>query len=267
MKAPAVVSLHIYPVKSLRGLTLGELMLGTDGPEGDREFVVTDESGKFLTQRQIPAMQLISARKLKNELLLDAAGVAVSVPLKGDTAEADVTVWSEQVRGLHLSDEADAFLSKRLGRAVKLYAYQPSRPRLRKSNSSGVEFETRFPDQAQVLLTSTESLKALSAFVGLSLEMERFRPNVVVDGVPAWGEENWKKVRVGGAELEVMRLCTRCKIITIDPRTAVMGDPTPLEALKTVKGPRAKMEFGIHCRVVKPGIIRPGDAVIGESLD
>lgn len=247
-------------MKSLRGLDLQELALNENGPEGDREFVVVDEAGKFLTQRQLPEMQLISVRKNAGELVLSADGVSVSASLEGD-ADGRVVVWGEALHGRHLSNDLDAFLSRRLGQAVRLYGYQPAHPRRRKSNSSGVEFETRYSDQAQVLLTSTESLRSLSGFVNRDLEMARFRANVVIEGVPAWSEENWTRLRVGGVELEVMRLCTRCKIITIDPRTAVMGDTAPLEALKTVKGPRAKMEFGLHCRVITPGSVRLGDAV------
>lgn len=255
-----VVSLHVYPVKSLRGLDLHELALNEDGPEGDREFVVVDDTGKFLTQRQLPEMQLISVRKTAGELVLSADGVSVSASLKGES-DGQVVVWGETLHGRHLSGDVDLFLSKRLGRAVKLYGYQPAHPRRRKSNSSGAEFETRYSDQAQVLLTTMESLRSLSGFVNRDLEMARFRANIVIEGVPAWSEESWTRLRVGGVELEVMRLCTRCKIITINPRTAVMGDTAPLEALKAVKGPRAKMEFGLHCRVVTPGSVRIGDAV------
>ena len=56
-----VASLHIYPVKSLRGLSVQSAQLDSLGLVGDRRFLVVEGAGVFLTQRTVPRMALVGA--------------------------------------------------------------------------------------------------------------------------------------------------------------------------------------------------------------
>lgn len=255
-----VLNLNIYPVKSLRGHAQSPLVVNADGPVGDREFVIVDNKGNFLSQRQHAAMATVVACRMDGHLVLRHHDHQVTIPVDGDE-ESPVTVWGQEVAAMHVHPDADEFLSKSLGLPVRLFRYQPSKPRV--IAKPGQEpYETRFTDQGQVLLTCEESRQAVSKEAKENLHYLRFRPNIHVSGFPAWNEEGWKHLSVGEVEFEVLKACVRCKIITIDPDTGELGTPEALVALKNgVKGLQPKPEFGVYLRVVKPGMIRVGDIV------
>ncbi|MBX3033371.1 MAG: MOSC domain-containing protein [Bdellovibrionaceae bacterium] len=255
-----VLSLHRYPVKSLRGIDLPEAPVDERGLVGDREFVITDLEGRFLTQRQLPVMALVRASFHHEHLHLRFEGQEISahVPDQGD--EKTIQVWKDQVRARRVSPQADHFLTQALGTPVQLF--RVSQPRPGRDKKTGEAFEIRFPDQAPVLLTTTKSLEALNAAIEHPLPMSRFRPNIVIDGLEAWVEESWGKITIGDVEFAVLKPCSRCKIITIDQLTGQVGSPEALQALKNdVKGHRPTADFGVHLRVLRPGVLRVGDAV------
>lgn len=248
-------------MKSLRGLSHRELVIEIDGPAGDREFMVVGDDGRFLTQRQISKMATIAVTRVAQAIRLEADGRSVSGSVTEGGEELDVVVWGDTVRARTVSADIDAFLTEVLGRSVRLVRYQPSHLRV-KSSAGGDEFSMRFPDSSQILLTTMESTKALADHVGQDLPANRYRPNILIEGFPAWTEESFKGVRIGDLEFEIMKPATRCKIITIDQQTGVVGSPAPLVALKdTVKGAQPKATFGMHLRVLRPGVLRAGDVV------
>lgn len=245
----------------MRGLSFESLPIEIEGPRGDREFMVVDDAGRFLTQRQIAKMALVRVQWDGERLQFEYGGDSLTAQFSEFPSESDVVVWTDTVRALHVDRAVDAFLSKALERSVRLFRYQPRHLRV-KPTPGGDEFSMRFPDSGQILLTTEESRADLSRFIGFDLPQDRFRANVVVGGIPAWTEENWKQVRIGDLEFEVTKLCTRCKIITIDQQTAEVGSGAPLIALKNgVKGEQAKACFGVFLRVLRPGVLRLGDDV------
>lgn len=259
-----VQSLHLYPVKSLKGLDVTELSIRDDGPEGDREFVITDLDGKFLTQRQIPAMALIEAHKEGGDLLLKSPQqkIRLTPPSAGVASTGIVKVWRDEVEALSMGPEADAFVSNALGKSARLFQSRKETPRVRQT-PRGTEYELAFADQAQLLVTTETSLRELNRHLSQPLPMNRFRPNIVIEGSEdAWAEESWKGLRIGEVELEFMKRCTRCKIVTIDQQTGIVGDPQVLEVLKSeLKPEQVQPDFGVHWRIVVPGQIRVGDTV------
>lgn len=245
----------------MRGLSFESLVIDAEGPVGDREFVIVDDSGRFLTQRQLPRMALVFVQRTDSKIMFEYDGDRVEALLDGECFSSDVVVWGDTVRARHVHGLLDGFLTEKLGRSVRLFQSRPGQ--LRQKTSPGDDhFSMRFPDSSQILLTTEESRADLSRHVGYDLVHERFRANVIVKGFPAWSEESWKTVRLGDLEFEVMKPCTRCKIITIDPQAVEYGPSTPLEALKTiVKGAQTKANFGVHLRVLQPGVIRLNDDV------
>jgi hypothetical protein len=259
-----VQSLHIYPVKSLKGLDVTELNVRDDGPEGDRSFVITDPDGKFLTQRQIPAMARILTVREGDDLLLFSGDKKIRVKTALASAEKmSVHVWRDEVQAQSLGPAADEFVTEILGRPAKIFEAQKNSPRVRQT-PRGEDYELHFADQAQLLLTTTASLVELNRNLKTPITMDRFRPNVVIEGAEApWIEESWKKLRIGTVEFEFMKRCTRCKIITIDQTKGEVMSAEPLEILKsTLKPEQNNPDFGVHLRVLVPGVIRSGDALV-----
>lgn len=255
-------ALHTYPVKSMRGLSFPEILIGEDGLPGDREFVVTDLDGKFLTQRQIPLMATVDAVVEKGHLRLStmsSGGVSLAIPSEG--REEAVMVWRDEVQALTMGREADEFVTSILGRPARLFRYLPAKPRVRQS-PRGKEFQLHFPDQAQILLTNIQSLNALNEALPETLPMNRFRANFVIDGAEAWSEEDWKEIHIGDAQFEVMKNCSRCKIVTTDQVTGAVGSAEVLTVLKSViKGEQKAADFGMHLRILRAGSVKVGDEV------
>src|SRR5687768_6417170 len=104
-----VSGLFIYPVKSLRGLSVMSVELDALGLVGDRRFMVVDENGRFLTQRSLPRMALIETALTHDCLVLSAHGVNnVLVKRESDPAASlrTVSVWSSE--GLRTEDCGDS---------------------------------------------------------------------------------------------------------------------------------------------------------------
>lgn len=258
----AIKSLHTYPVKSMRAFSFADVVVGGDGLPGDREFVVTDLQGKFLTQRQIPLMATVEAVLENGKLRLSTAksgGISLEMPTDGP--EEAVTVWRDEVQGLSMGPAADEFVTSILGRPARLFRYQPLKPRVRQS-PRGVDYELHFPDQAQIMMTNLQSLSALNAVLPVALPMDRFRANFVIEGADAWAEEGWKEIHIGDAQFEVMKPCSRCKIVTIDQATGTVGSPEVLTVLKSeIKGEQKAADFGMHLRILRGGRVAVGDEV------
>lgn len=257
----AVVSLHVYPVKSLRGITLPALDVREDGPVGDRQFVVTDPTGKFLSQRQIPRMATVDVAFDGEELVLRAGERECRgpVPVEGDAAA--VSVWRDEIQALSMGPAFDSFLTSVLGKPARLFHADSRHPRIRQSPRK-VPYALHFADQAQVHVINLASVEALNATLAEKLPVDRFRANLVLEGAAAWAEESWKRIRVGSVEFEVMKHTARCKMITTDQASGKVGPADPLHVLKSqIKGEQSSADFGMHLRVLTPGKIRVGDEV------
>ena len=257
-----IESLSFCPVKSCHGVSTSELGILTDGPRYDREFVIADEKGQFLTQRQHAVMATIMVERTPEFLKLTRGKHSITLAKELEQGnEREVTVWGQGVLGLDMGDAAAEFLTDILGKSVRLYRYQKEKPRVIAKDPTPA-FETRFTDQGQVLLILEESRRALSQHISEDVPADRFRFNVHVSGFPAWSEETWKRVKIGGVEFEVFKKTSRCPIITIDQDTGDKKSAQSLVALKNeLKGPQPKANFGIYLRVTRPGTIRLIDRV------
>ena len=93
------------------------------------------------------------------------------------------------------------------------------------------------------LLISTASLAALNKRLAArgeaEMSMDRFRPNIVVDGVEPFEEDTWRTVRIGGVVFRVVKSCPRCKMTTVDPATGDMDKRLKAEPLNEFKSFRA----------------------------
>lgn len=238
-------------------MTVPALELGPAGPRGDREFVITDPAGRFLTQRQLPHMAQIQAHWDGVELRLQKGGAVFQMPSSkmNSSERSQVTVWADTVPARPVSKEADQFLSEALGQSVHLWRLANHR---HGKTKQGEIYDYGFADQAPVNMMTMESLEALRRHTGEDLTVAIFRPNIVVAGNPAWSEETWSDVKLNGITFEVLKPTSRCKIITQDPTTGEFKNLKVLQALKNeVKGPQPKPNFGLHLRTKAPATLVP----------
>lgn len=232
-----VSALFTYPVKSCRAAALERASLDRLGIEHDRRFVFSAEDNVAVTQRDQPLLATIVPQLEVGALGLDLGGLAaLAVSLDSFRAPSVVDVWGRRIPGF--ATDTIAVLDEYLGARVRLIMLDPTA-------------ERSFADSRPVLVATTGMLGAL----GLAdIPMERFRPNIVLEGDTASRE-----LRGDEVSLAFEKPCGRCEVTTIDQSTGARSGPEPLRTLNE----RFAGNFGTYYRVARPGALRRGEVVTG----
>jgi uncharacterized protein len=255
-------SLHIYPVKSAGGISLRRCAVDTFGPRYDRRWMVTDESGRFLSQREDPRLTLVKTAITDDALVLSAGGhPPLSLPLAGTPApRRHVEVWADQVSAEPCGAAADEWISSVLGRPARLVRMPDDGERQIDPRYASPGEQTAFSDGFPFLLVGEQSLEELNGRLSTPLPMNRFRPNVVVRGSAPYAEDGWERIRIGGVVLRVAKACGRCVVTTTDQETGERG-VEPLRTLSTYRKVGGKVLFGQNLVHEGSGTLRVGDEV------
>ena len=265
-----IASLHVYPVKSCRGISLTQAELTTRGLRHDREWMVVTPEGRFLTQRELPRLALIAPDIAGLELRLQApgaGGIAVALDA-GASPSREVTVWGDTVLARDEGEAAARWLSDFLQRSVRLVRFDPSRRRpTDPAWSAGRAGESAFSDGYPVLVLSRASLGDLNARLPQALPLDRFRPNLVLDGCDPYAEDSLRVLQSGTATLRLVKPCTRCIITTTDQSTAERDGEEPLRTLRSYRwsSELRGVTFGQNAIVESVGTLRVGDAMTGSA--
>jgi hypothetical protein len=237
--------LNVFPLKSARGIAVPRWSVGPRGLEGDRELMVVDPGGRFVTQREQPRMALIGTaferREGADELVLTAPNLPTLGlrPSRGALERAPVTVWTDTVLAERVGDEADAWISDFLGMPAHMVRFPDDEVRQFDMTYARAGDQVGFADGFSLLLISEGSLDALNARLATPVGMHRFRPNLVVRGSEPFAEDGWRRILIGAIELDVVKPCTRCLITTVDEALGVHGKE-PLATLATFAARAAK---------------------------
>ena len=260
---PVLSALHIFPVKSCAPLPLASATVEPRGLRDDRRWIVTDETGKFLTGRQHPRLTLLHAVPDRDALVVTADGMP---PLRLAPPETgrrfEVTVWANTVAALSAGFTADAWISLFLGVPARL-AYMDdacARPVAREYSREGDEVS--FADAFPLLVISAAALDALNAKLATPVSMLRFRPNLVVANTAPHAEDGWRRMRIGGVEFDLVKPCSRCVFTTVDFEKGEF-DPggEPLKTLITYRRGERGVTFGQNVIARSTGTLRVGDEV------
>ncbi len=271
MSTPSLVAevsqIWIYPVKGLSGISLKTAHTTTRGLKHDRRFMVVDNQGVFLTQREHPVMSTVWTEFLEDTLELSHADHdPVLVPLTPEPQPTRaVQVWSSTVQAHAVSAEADLWLSEVIGKPVQL-VYMPDSSHRLCSDKFAKNGETMsFADGYPILLTLEESLAELNSRIKARdakhhpLPMNRFRANIVLRGLPAWSEDNFDQLQIGDAKFSAVKPCGRCQVTTTDQATGLVEGPEPLLTLSSYRQTEVGIIFGMNLVVTKDGALRCGD--------
>jgi uncharacterized protein YcbX len=260
-----VTSLFVHPVKSCRGIRVERAALVERGLEYDRRWMIVDAAGRFVTQRERPRLALVATSIRGTALRLAAPEVdALELPLALAGGERRrVQVWRHEGEAL-VHPGGSRFFTRLLGAPHEL-VYMPEDER-RQVNPAYARPEdlVGFQDGYPLLLISEESLADLNARLRTPLEMERFRPNVVVSGCAPYAEDRFTRFSIGGVGFRAVKRCDRCAVTTVDPRTAETG-PEPLATLATYRRQEGKVWFGMNVLHDGQGELRVGDALEGAE--
>lgn len=282
-----IARLFVYPVKSCAGVEVHEVLLTETGLEFDRAWMVVDEAGVFLTQRELPRMALIQPKLKHSEMVLRAPGMlALHIALDAVEAACEATVWKDRVKAYDMGDVAAQWFSDFLNaerpagtpaRQLRLVRFDPEQQRLSNKRWTGeVDAPNQFSDGFPLLVLSQAALDGLNARLAAAgyaaVGIERFRPNIVLGGIEAHDEDRLDELLIatdeGLARLRMAKPCPRCPIPNIDPATALsspeVGDA--MQAYRAHPVVDGAIAFGMNA-IVLDGIdfaLRPGQAAAGD---
>jgi uncharacterized protein YcbX len=238
-----ITAINIYPVKSCRGTALTHALVTETGFQYDREWMIVRPDGRFLTQREEPRLAMIEPNLTAFALEFEAPDMdEIRVPLDHQGKAVEVTVWKDTCAALDAGDHIASWLTAYLGSEHRLVRFdrsqrRPSDPKW----TGGVEAQSLFSDGFPWLMISQASLDDLNSRLEQKLPMNRFRPNIVIDGVPPYGEDEPKDfVSANGVRLRGVKPCTRCAITTTDQSTGERSDE-PLRTLRSYRMSREPM--------------------------
>jgi uncharacterized protein YcbX len=254
--ARAVLSaLHVYPIKSCRGIQLDAAKLEPTGLADDRHWMLVRPGGRFVTQRELPRMALIATALDGLAMTLTAPGsspLTVSREQRGESTT--VTVWGFTGRGIDCGEEAAQWFTSFLGTPLRLMRFDAGTPRECSADWTGdVRAVTEFSDGFPILVISRASLAELNSRLPKALPMERFRPNLVLDDIDAYDEDRIHELRAEGVAIRIVKPCLRCAITTTEQSTGERDGVEPLATLKSYRFDAAMrgVKFGQNAIIVR----------------
>lgn len=258
--------LFVYPIKSCAAVAVSEAMLIETGLDLDRAWMVVDPHGEMLTQRELPRMALIQPQFKGDEMVLRAPGM-LALHLRLDVAEQPtrVRVWGDVVKAFDMGALAAQWFTDFLKRPLRLARFDPEQKRLSDPQWTGeLQAENAFSDGYPLLVANGASLADLNARLKARnaevVTMHRFRPNLVLSGLQAFGEDHVRSIQIdteeGPVVLTLVKPCVRCSVPNVDPLTGETGH----EPGDTLAGFRADAR-------VTGGITFGMNAVVVEGLE
>ena len=275
-----IAALYVYPIKSCAGIAVDTMRFDALGPLEDRRWMLVDDRDEFVTQRDAPRLAMVRPSRRDVGLRVLAPGMpALNVAGTGG-ARRSTRVWDDRCAGFDEGTEARVWFSEYVGRPVRLLRFDASAPREASRNWVGSDAGqpgalTRFSDGFPLLVVSGASLAALNgrlAQAGLpAAPMQRFRPNVVLEGLDAFGEDALDTLAVAGGSgpapvLRIVKPCTRCTVPEVDPLTG-RHEPGILQVLAGFRAdPKlgGAVTFGQNAILVDgiDGVLRAGDTLL-----
>lgn len=238
-----VSEISIYPVKSCSGIIQTSSKIEAFGLTHDRRWMIVDEHGVMLTQRKLAKMCLIHTAIVNGGLLLKHSAMNDLTVFQPETNKSRVKVWDDECLAYDAGNEVASWLSQVLSFKCRLVYFPADEIRQVDLSYANRGDKTAFSDGFPLLLISQASLDDLNSRLALPISMQRFRPNLVVDGCEPFAEDSWKKIRIAKTNFRIVKPCSRCAIPSINIDTAER-EAEPLKTLLSYRQRDSKIFFG-----------------------
>ncbi len=265
-------SLTYYPIKACRGFDVQASNVEHMGFEHDRRMMVVTPEGEFLTQREYPKLALItptlrlrhaplSAKEMENDsITLSAPNFdSIQFGIQKSGATFPVNIWkSKGVKSVDQGDESAQWLSDWLGTSVRLvHIADGFKRKLNPEYAVHADDHTGFADGYPILIISESSLQDLNSKLDSPVPMNRFRPNIVVKDCEPFAEDTWKRIKIGGVEMALVKPCARCEVTTTDQIT-LERKKEPLKTLGGYRKHKLGAIFGMNVIPLNEGRLEVG---------
>ena len=258
-----IKELYNYPVKSLAGNQLESVFVEKRGFTNDRRFMFIDENNQFITARSHHQLSRINVRLKDRELTFNNLSnqEELKQPIQLSPEKIKVSIW-DSGSTCHLIDNnvIDEWISDFCGESIRLVYMADDDIREVNNKYGNPDDIVSFADGYPILITNNKSLEDLNQRLEKPVKMNRFRPNLVIDGNIPWEEDHWKKIRIGETILRIAKPCARCVITTLDPETGETGNE-PLYTLSQFRKQDNQVLFGMNIIVEQEGFISLGDQI------
>lgn len=257
-----VSRLVVFPIKSCRGVEVDLATVGKTGFEFDRRWMLIGDDGRFLSQREYHQLALVRVEIGEDRLYLEAPGLpALEVGFEeavGPTSR--VQVWDDECAAVAEGEDAARWFSKHLGCSARLVRMASDDARPLGSSTAQPGDHVSFADGFPFLLLSVASLDRLNRQLSLPVSMDRFRPNIVIEGCEPHAEDGWDRARIGEVSFRFAKPCARCVVTTVDQTTGERGRE-PLRTLSTYRTVDGQVLFGQNLVHEGRGVVGVGDPV------
>ena len=254
-----LTEINIYPIKSARGISLPSAQLDDLGLELDRRWMVVDERGHFLTQRTLPTMALITVALNEDHLTISSRGLSELIPLRTSAVEMlRVQVWNDSLDAIDVGRDASSWFTELLGARCRVVQMPENPSRFVGSKYAPANTPVTFADAFPLLLMSEKSLEDLNARLAEPVPMNRFRPNLVIDGTSAFEEDAWHTLQIGSVSFRVAKPCARCTVPNVDQDIGQSGKE-PIRTLSTYRTRDSNIYFGQNLIHDARGTLNVGD--------
>jgi uncharacterized protein YcbX len=249
--------IYIYPIKSLGGINLDSAIAEDRGLKYDRRYLLVDENGMFITQRDIPQMALLKLSLTENgfRVLNATDGLSLTLPFESTSKEiVKIKIWNDVCSAVQVSQDADNWFSNTLKTKCSLVYMPDNEKRIVEKKFFSKDHIVSFADAYPYLILGQRSLDDLNSRLETPLPINRFRPNFVFAGGNPYEEDGWKDFKIGSVEFKAVKPCARCMIITTNQDTAEVGHE-PLKTLASYRKIEGKVMFGMNVICTKTGIV------------
>ncbi len=256
----------VYPIKSLKGVSLNTVQVSSNGLQNDRIFMLVDKDGRFLTQRECPKMAILDVVLTKEGIQItdpDEQFNSILIPYQPEPyGQMTATIWDFEYIADTMPPEVNNWFSKVLNRPCKLVFMSCLTKRPVKHTSAKPSDVTTLTDGFPLSIIGQATLDNLNNRLKEPIEMNRFRPNLVFTGGEPHDEDRWKNFHVKNSTFRVAKPCARCVMITIDQTTGQKGTE-PLKTLALYRQENNKILFGQNLLIEHVGTnISVGDEII-----
>lgn len=248
-----VAALAVYPVKGATAVALESVRIDALGPVGDRRYCLARPGGRVFTQRDDASLARMRAALRGDRLALSFDGETLEVGPEDFPAAAEVQVWSRSGGARIATAGVNSALTRWFGTPLLLARLEQG---LQRKGAA-----LAFGDAGALLVTNADSLVALNSALQVPIDMNRFRPNIVIGEATAYAEDGWRALRAGAAVLEFVHACGRCEVTGIDQEFGAPHGDEPLRTLSRLRLQDGEAVFGVRYSVREPGLVRVGDRV------
>ena len=257
--------INIYPVKSLKGISLTEASVEDRGLRYDRRWLLVDANNHFLTQREFPVMARVAIEINGESFTASMDGRRIDVPFEPATDDfATVKIWTSSVRSEVYPAEINRWFSDALGSECRLVAMPEGAHRAVNPAYAVRQFrdQVSFADGYPFMVIGEASLMDLNIRLTTAVPMNRFRPNFVVAGSEPFAEDDWRIIKIGSTVFHIVKPCERCVIPTIDQETGQKTGKEPTRTLSIYRTKNKNILFGQNLIAEEAGgVVRVGDSV------